>query len=108
MRMDSAAAFTGFSQSRVDGVLKVTGGARYAAEFHAPGLAFGCVASSAIPKGRITVLHTEAAAAVPGVLCVFSHKHHRHTAWLDHNYHDQAGPPGRPFRPFDSDKVYFS
>ena len=39
--------------SRVDGPAKVTGQAKYAAEFNVPGLAHGFVVSSTIAKGRI-------------------------------------------------------
>src|SRR5215510_11676430 len=39
--------------SRVDGRAKVTGAAKYAAEYNVPNLAYGCVVSSSIAKGRI-------------------------------------------------------
>jgi xanthine dehydrogenase YagR molybdenum-binding subunit len=89
--MDSAASFTGFAHSRVDGVRKVTGSARYAAEFAAAGLAVGCLASSAIAKGRIVRLHTQAAAAVPGVLRIFSHEDHRRTERAAHRARGRRG-----------------
>ncbi len=44
----------GTAQRRVDGHAKVTGGARYAAEFAAADLLHGAVVSGAIAKGRIT------------------------------------------------------
>ena len=40
--------------SRVDGRAKVTGQAKYAAEYNVPNLAYGVVVSSTITKGRIT------------------------------------------------------
>ena len=39
--------------SRVDGKLKVTGAAKYAAEYNIPNLAYGVLASGAIARGRI-------------------------------------------------------
>ena len=42
----------GSPRSRVDGRLKVTGEAKYAAEFNVAGLAHGVVVSGAIAKGR--------------------------------------------------------
>ena len=54
--------------SRVDGPAKVTGQAKYAAEFNVPGLAHGFVVSSTIAKGRIKKIDRSAAIAVPGVL----------------------------------------
>ncbi|SEN57392.1 xanthine dehydrogenase, molybdenum binding subunit apoprotein [Duganella sp. CF517] len=57
---------------RVDGLLKVTGGASYAYEQHAaaPGAAYGYVLGAAIAKGRIDSIDTARARAAPGVLAV--------------------------------------
>lgn len=93
---------------RVDGRLKVTGGAKYAAEFHVPGLTHGAVVSSAIARGRIKALHTQEALAVPGVLHVFTHENRPKLPWLDRNYRDDDSPSGSPFRPLHDDKVIYS
>src|SRR5262249_50115992 len=45
------APYIGTSTSRIDGVAKVTGAAKYAAEFNAPGLAYGSVVTSTIARG---------------------------------------------------------
>lgn len=58
---------------RVDGRLKVTGGARYAAEHPIEGLAHAVIVGSTIARGRITRLDATAAEAAPGVLGVVSH-----------------------------------
>ena len=55
-------AATGEPHSRVDGPAKVTGAARYAAEFSLPDLAYGAIVQSTIAKGRITAIDTAAAA----------------------------------------------
>lgn len=62
----------GQPRDRIDGPLKTTGTAHYAYEWHdkAPNPAYGYVVGSAIAKGRITALHTEAAENAPGVLAV--------------------------------------
>ena len=39
--------------NRVDGPRKVTGDARYAAEFHLPGMAYGVMVLSTVPAGTI-------------------------------------------------------
>ena len=44
------APYIGTATSRVDGRAKVTGEAKYAGEFKAPGLAYGFVIESTIPK----------------------------------------------------------
>ena len=46
--------YIGTATSRVDGRAKVTGAAKYAAEFNAPDLAYGSVVGATITKGRIT------------------------------------------------------
>ena len=59
--------------SRVDGPEKVTGRARYAAEFHPDGLVYAATADSTIPAGEITAIDTRRAERAPGVLLVLTH-----------------------------------
>ena len=49
--MSAMAPYVGTATSRVDGRAKVTGAAKYAAEFNVPGLAHGSVVTSTIAKG---------------------------------------------------------
>ncbi len=58
---------------RVDGPLKVTGSARYAAEFHPEGLAYAATHDSTVPAGRIVAIDIEAAKRALGVLLVLTH-----------------------------------
>jgi xanthine dehydrogenase YagR molybdenum-binding subunit len=57
---------------RVDGRLKVTGGARYAAEYQLPNLSYAVIITSAIAKGRVKQMNTAAAERSPGVLAVLT------------------------------------
>jgi xanthine dehydrogenase YagR molybdenum-binding subunit len=59
---------------RTDGPLKVTGQARYAAEFQLPRLAHAALVQSTIAKGSIAALDASAAEKAPGVLLVLSQK----------------------------------
>ena len=59
--------------TRVDGPLKVTGGARYAAEVRPEGLLYAATADSTIPAGRIASIDTGAAGRAPGVIAVLTH-----------------------------------
>ncbi|MBR8839848.1 MAG: xanthine dehydrogenase family protein molybdopterin-binding subunit [Stigonema ocellatum SAG 48.90 = DSM 106950] len=59
--------------SRVDGVLKVTGGARYSSDIPLANLAHAVVLHSTIAKGRITQINTTAAEQAPGVLGIVTH-----------------------------------
>ncbi|WP_262269341.1 xanthine dehydrogenase family protein molybdopterin-binding subunit [Microvirga yunnanensis] len=106
--MQQANAYIGTPQNRVDGRAKVTGEAKYAAEFDAPDLAYGIVVSGAIAKGRIASIDPSEALAVPGVLQVFTHENRPRTAWFDHKFRDETAPPGSPFRPLYDDKVIYS
>src|ERR1700750_2808478 len=47
------AGYIGTPTSRLEGHLKVTGAAKYAAEVNTPGLAHGSLVTSTIAKGRI-------------------------------------------------------
>lgn len=65
--------YIGKEMRRVDGVAKVTGLAKYAAEFPFPDMAYGYLQLSTIAKGTITELDVSAAEESPGVLKVISH-----------------------------------
>jgi xanthine dehydrogenase YagR molybdenum-binding subunit len=58
--------------TRREGVLKVTGAARYAADNHPAGMLFAVMATSRIARGRITLLDTASARAHPGVVEVMT------------------------------------
>jgi xanthine dehydrogenase YagR molybdenum-binding subunit len=92
---------------RVDGRLKVTGQAKYAAEFTTAGLLHGYIVSGTIPVGRIAAIHTRDARSVPGVVEIFTHENRPRTAWSDSRWQDEVAPPGHPFRPLNSDRVMF-
>ena len=59
--------------SRVDGRLKVTGRATYAAEHHLPDLLHAVLVTSTVSRATITRLATHRAEAVPGVQRVLAH-----------------------------------
>jgi len=94
--------------NRVDGLVKVTGRARYAAEYATPDLLYGWVVSSDIAKGRITGIDEAAARAIPGVVEVITHANRPHLAWFDRSYADEVSVPGSPFRALYDDKIAFS
>ncbi|MEU6643497.1 xanthine dehydrogenase family protein molybdopterin-binding subunit [Saccharomonospora sp. NPDC046836] len=58
---------------RVDGAVKTTGAARFAAEYSYPGLAHAALVHATISRGRVTTIDTAEAAAVPGVITVLTH-----------------------------------
>jgi xanthine dehydrogenase YagR molybdenum-binding subunit len=58
--------------TRRDGVLKVRGEARYAADNHPPGMLYAVLAVSSIARGRVTFLDIAAAKGHPGVVEVMT------------------------------------
>ena len=62
--------YIGTPTSRVDGRAKVTGEAKYAAEFNASGLVHASVVTSTIAKGRILRIDAGEALRVDGVIDV--------------------------------------
>ncbi|UYZ59814.1 xanthine dehydrogenase family protein molybdopterin-binding subunit [Hymenobacter latericus] len=100
--------YVGKSPNRVEGPAKVTGTAKYSAEFEVPNLAYGVVVSSTIAKGRIKSIGADKVLALPGVLQVFSHENVPRQAWFDRAWKDDIAPGGSPFRPLHDDEVKFS
>ena len=58
--------------TRRDGILKVTGAARYAADQHPPGMLYAVLAVSSIARGRVAFLNVAAAKAHPHVVDVMT------------------------------------
>jgi xanthine dehydrogenase YagR molybdenum-binding subunit len=106
--MSAPQKYIGAAVSRVDGHAKVTGQAKYAAEFNVPGLAYGSVVTATITKGRITRLDTSDALGVEGVIDILTHQNRPPMADSDEAYRDDAAPAGKPFRPLYDDKIMFN
>ena len=105
------ARYIGKEMSRVDGVAKVTGKAKYAAEFKVPNLAYGFIVTSTIAKGTIKAIDTTQASRAPGVIHILTHE----------NYPKPAPPaapelkpeintdvPDKSFRALQSNQIFFN
>ncbi|WP_116137574.1 xanthine dehydrogenase family protein molybdopterin-binding subunit [Trinickia diaoshuihuensis] len=77
---------------RTDGVLKVTGGAKYAAEFPAAQLAHAVLVTSTIARGRVAAIDTTRADAMPGVLLVMTS---RNAPRLPNGGEPEVSPPAQ-------------
>jgi len=86
---------------RVDGMLKVTGKAKYFAEYELPGLTYGVLVTSTITKGRITALDTKTAEKAPGVIAVISHLNKPSAP----AYEQEGGPQ---MKIFYTDKIFYN
>jgi len=104
----TSTAYIGQPTSRVDGRAKVTGAAKYAAEYNVSNLTYGYVVSSAIAKGKITRIDASDALALSGVVHVFTHENAPSLAWFDRSYRDEVAPPGSLFRPLYSNKIIYN
>ena len=67
------APFVGRGLDRVDGPAKVTGTAKFSAEYHHDDMAYAALVHSTIARGTITAIDTATALAHPGVLTVITH-----------------------------------
>src|SRR5207244_5833599 len=74
---------------RVDGRLKVTGGARYAYEMQQDNVLYGFVVEASIGKGTIRSIDTRAAEKAPGVVLILTH---RNTPTQGTGNHREAHP----------------
>jgi xanthine dehydrogenase YagR molybdenum-binding subunit len=89
----------------VDGRLKVTGKATYAAEHDVDGAVHAVIVDASIGRGRITSIDTGAAEAQRGVLHVI---HHGNAPKLPYKENKASNnPPGARLRVFQDDKVRF-
>ncbi len=103
------APYIGTATSRIDGIAKVTGAAKYAAEFNTPGLAHASLVTSTITKGRITRIDDSAAKATKGVLAVLTYQNRPAMADKDEAYKDEVAPEdGSPYRPLYDSKIMFN
>jgi xanthine dehydrogenase YagR molybdenum-binding subunit len=92
---------------RVDGRAKVTGQAKYAAEYHPPNMAFGVLVGSNISKGTIVAIDSKAAEKSPGVIAVLTHLNITKPAGYTSS--DPAKPAAvRGLKVFDDAVIHFN
>ncbi|MEC5174214.1 xanthine dehydrogenase family protein molybdopterin-binding subunit [Chryseobacterium nepalense] len=94
--------------SRLEGHLKVTGKAKYAAEYDAPDLLYGYIVNSTITKGKIKAIDTSEITKMKGVVEVFTHDNRPSTAWFDFQYADMDAPPGIVFKPLKDNEIKYN
>ncbi|HZH95827.1 MAG TPA: hypothetical protein VEY06_08085, partial [Flavisolibacter sp.] len=81
-------------QDRVDGRAKVTGSAKFAAEYDLPNIAYGVLVGSTITRGSIKSIDSRSAERAPGVLAVISHLNAEKVPGYDAGYNPAKGPSG--------------
>jgi xanthine dehydrogenase YagR molybdenum-binding subunit len=97
------------NDERVDGKAKVTGTARYAAEYKPEGLTYGILVTSTIAKGRILSINSRKAESLPGVISVVTHLNRPEVpGWKQSAASGgESRVEGNEFRVFYDDKIYY-
>jgi xanthine dehydrogenase YagR molybdenum-binding subunit len=92
--------------TRVDGRLKVTGGARFSAEMPIANVAHAVMVTSTIARGRVTRMDTTAAQRAPGVIAVLTPSN---APRLPNGSHSPLEPPaGRALSLLQDDAVHYN
>ena len=99
----------GQAKKRVTGKLKVTGGARYAAEFPVENVTYGVITTSTIAKGQITNIDTKEAQAIPGVIAIITHQNAPQLPFeqIPKEQKITTAPPGEYPQTLYTDRIYF-
>ena len=95
-------AIIGTALPRVDGPLKTTGTARYAADYNFPRMVYAVPVRATIASGTIKSLDTSAAEKMPGVQIVL---HHGNIGPLFRNVSGGRNSESRP--PFEDETIYY-
>ena len=97
----------GAAVPRIDGPLKVSGNAKYTADFYFPEMVYAVPVCSTVAKGRITRLDTSDAEKMPGVVAILHRENigrlYRSARELTFSaYLDERRPP------FEDDVIYYN
>ncbi|EOR95831.1 Periplasmic aromatic aldehyde oxidoreductase, molybdenum binding subunit YagR [Arcticibacter svalbardensis MN12-7] len=95
----------GDSLSRVDGRLKVTGGAKYSGEFKITGLTYGVLVPATITNGTIASIDTKVAERAPGVIKVITYLNAAKVPGYQPN---ESKPASKGLKLFNDNKIYFN
>ena len=93
---------------RVDGRLKVTGGAPYTAEFNVADLAYAVTLQSTISKGHMRNLDTAVAEKAPGVIGVITYKNSPGLHAISGGSDPSSGKYGeKDLLPLQSERIFY-
>ncbi len=94
--------------NRIDAFLKVTGTAKYAAEFNPKNMVYGFPVRATIAKGSITSFDTDVAQKSGGVIKILTHENAPRLKAIDPQALRQAGGSiGENLIPLQDNKVYY-
>lgn len=97
--------------SRVDGRLKTTGAATFAAEYKVENIAHGALVFSRIARGKIKNIDTRAAENAPGVISILTHENApemKKTAVFGSASEGEPGAASSTIMYLNTDEIYFN
>jgi xanthine dehydrogenase YagR molybdenum-binding subunit len=95
--------------NRVDGILKVTGQAKYAAEYKHSSMAYAFPVMSKIASGTIAAIDSSAAEKAPGVITVLTHKNALRLQPIDVDQSIKTGSLlGELLLPLQDTKIFYA
>ena len=94
-------AVIGAALPRVDGPVKTTGRAQYAADYSFPGLVYAVPVGATVANGKIRSMDTSAAEKMPGVVAIL---HHDNIGPL---YHTSSGHMNEQRQPLEDKLVHY-
>jgi xanthine dehydrogenase YagR molybdenum-binding subunit len=100
----SPSSVIGAPLSRIDGPLKTTGTAKYAADYHFPRMVYAVPVCATIANGTIKTLDASAAEKMPGVVMVL---HHGNIAPLFRMPAGRGGRTSEARPPFEDEKINY-
>lgn len=86
----------GAAIDRIEGIAKVTGQARYAAEHPSEALLYGVAVCAGVARGRIQSLDIADAMKTPGVVQVLTHENRPHVPWYETTEDDDTAGNAKP------------
>ncbi len=92
--------------TRIDGKLKVTGGALYAADYPFENLAYGVGVPSTVASGKILKIDASGAQAMPGVLAILHHGNFP-KLYRPANGFEDSSRAGESRPPFEDENIYY-
>jgi xanthine dehydrogenase YagR molybdenum-binding subunit len=94
---------------RIEAIAKVTGNARYAAEYKPENRAYGVLVTSTIAKGKIKSINSKKAEMLPGVLSVLTHLNRPQVpGWQKPaGKEENSRVEGQEFRVFYDNRIYY-
>jgi xanthine dehydrogenase YagR molybdenum-binding subunit len=94
---------------RIEAIAKVTGSARYAAEYKPENRAYGVLVTSTIAKGKIKSINSKKAEMLPGVLSVLTHLNRPQVpGWQKPaGKEENSRVEGQEFRVFYDNRIYY-